>query len=361
MNQESKKAIAFASWICNRQEFANYWSMSKYIQQEIYKNFDTEYELKRYPFLADLHSHLGSSVPTTSLYKLAKERGLAMSKKSFEEFRKGIEETHFVGHDDYLFKFNETQRIQSSSFAVEKSVFGAIENAFINHGLSLIEIRFNPFLRNYDKKYDVDDIIMSACIGLKKATQMFNIKAGIIISGDRSFTSEQLIILAEKASKYKDWGVIGFDVSGKVEQNFSSKKYLKAFHIAEKNGLGLTFHCGETEDYNEVFEVIDNINVSRIGHGIMSHQSQQLMEILYKRNICLEICPTSNLTTKIIPSYNWLIEKLCVFYSQGIPFTINTDGYLFLNSTLKDELRIIKDSATMLFGSKCSDTIIDRY
>ncbi len=60
------------------------------------------------------------------------------------------------------------------------------------------------------------------------------------------------------------------------------------------------------------------------------------MQYMLDHQIPLEICPTSNVQTKVVESYE--SHPLTRYIEAGIPITINTDNRLFSRTTLSEEL-----------------------
>lgn len=287
----------------------------------------------------DLHAHLGSSVSASLLWDIAHDNGLRLEHKDYFEFEKALFVEDKLDHKKYLYKFKETHKIQNSPISITKSVYGAISNAYRKQKLNLLEIRFNPMKRNgMNREYDLEAVIMSAVIGIKKASLAYpNIKVGLIIETDREFTGEQSMILAEKAVKFKNDGVIGFDIAGFSPKDFSIKEHQAAFKIAKKGGLGITCHTGEITDAKEVEQFINLLEPNRIGHGIQIWKDKEVMRLVAKKDITLEICPTSNLKTGLVSGYSEFKQIFDTLKLNGVKFTINSDGHVFLQSTVKEE------------------------
>jgi adenosine deaminase len=223
--------------------------------------------------------------------------------------------------------------------AVEQSVFNAISESYLNDNITLLELRFNPFLRNRSGFYDVDMVISHACIGLIRAMSIYPVKAGIIISTDRSFDTKLSNILAKKAIKYKGLGVIGFDMSGGNISGFDIKAFKSAFDIVREANLGITIHTAEVSDISleETEYIIKNFHPNRIGHGIKIVNNQNLMKLVCSENIHLEICPTSNVITKCVNGYEDFNGILRTLEKNDINYSINTDGCVFLNTSVTNE------------------------
>jgi adenosine deaminase len=293
----------------------------------------------RYP---SIHSHLGSSVKASDLYKISKQSGHKHNIGNYFDFVEMMNVGTPELHQEYLNRFDTTQKIQSSSLnSIEESFFNAAITAYTEHKTDLIEIRFNPYLRSMDKMLNVDSILLHACIGLKKAESIFPIKTGIIIETGRSFTPEQTYILFNKAILFKNMGIVGVDISGSDVPNFNISDYKEAFCNAKSNGLYVTAHCGEVNGPDEVWNFIEHIPLDRIGHGFRSYEDKLLIEELQKRQICLEICPISNVKTSIVDSVDKIVDIIKILYDGGVKLTICDDGFLFLNATIEDNYNIV--------------------
>ena len=99
-------------------------------------------------------------------------------------------------------------------------------------------------------------------------------------------------------------------------------------------------HAGEEEDWESVDEVVRYLEPDRIGHGIHAAQDRDLCRRLAERGVLLEICPSSNLDTKVVKDADELGEYIATFKKYKVRFSFNTDGPEMLETTLRDELRL---------------------
>jgi adenosine deaminase len=61
------------------------------------------------------------------------------------------------------------------------------------------------------------------------------------------------------------------------------------------------------------------------------------MALIRERGITLEVCPTSNLNTRVVSGWDefrWIFDT---FRRNGVKFTINTDGPEMLKTYIRDE------------------------
>src|SRR5918996_5142676 len=168
--------------------------------------------------LAELHTHLGGSVATEIMWTLAHEQGIALPVKDYWEFYDlvTVSDPREIPNLDALDAiYHWTELIQSSPLAVERSVHAAIGGAYRSQGITTFELRFNPMKRNRGGERDLDHIIMAAVRGLDRASLEYpQVRAGLILMMDRTFSHELNAIIVDKAIRYAPRGIVGIDIAG---------------------------------------------------------------------------------------------------------------------------------------------------
>ena len=84
--------------------------------------------------------------------------------------------------------------------------------------------------------------------------------------------------------------------------------------------------------------VVELLEPDRIGHGVKAAYDPRAMAMIRERGIVLEICPTSNLNTRVVSGWDefrWIFDT---FRRNDVRFTINTDGPEMLKTYIRDEL-----------------------
>ena len=300
--------------------------------------------------LAELHTHLGGSVASETLWSLAHEQGIALPVKDFWEFdalvtvsdARGVEDLDAL---DRIYHW--TELIQSSPMAVERSVHGAIGGAYRSQGITTFELRFNPMKRNRGGERDLDHIILAAIRGLDRASIEYpQVRAGLILMMDRTFAPRQNEVVVEKAIRWASRGVVGIDIAGPRPGGARYDYTLIAplVETAREAGLGVTIHVGEegATGAEEIGEVVEHLRPERIGHGILAARDPELMRLLREAGTVLEICPTSNLLTKALPDEDAVRETFRAFADNGVAFTIATDGPEMMRTHLRDEFELLE-------------------
>jgi adenosine deaminase len=202
--------------------------------------------------------------------------------------------------------------------------------------------------RNRGGERDLDHIIMAATRGLDRASLEYpNVRAGLILMMDRTFDERQNAIIVEKAIRYAPRGVVGVDIAGPRPggERYPYRDLSPLVEEARSAGLGVTIHVGEEGEEHgdaEIGEVVEHLRPDRIGHGILAARNPELMAALREQEIVLEICPTSNLLTRALPSEEAVRDTFRAFVENGVAFTIATDGPEMMRTHLRDEFELLQ-------------------
>ncbi len=239
---------------------------------------------------------------------------------------------------DYLDMFKWTELIQSSPLAIEQSVYHTIAGAYRKNNITLLELRFNPMKRNRGGEQDLDQIMMAAVRGIDRASLEYPVKTGLIVCLDRTFDIKRNEILLEKALRFQSRGVVGIDIAGPANPKFRYSDCSDIYKRAKEQDLGLTVHAGEDEGHNSVREVIKHLHPDRIGHGVRSIENEQTLEMVREHGITLEVCPSSNLNTRVIKGVGHMKQTFRALESHHVKYTINTDGPEMLMTNLRGEI-----------------------
>jgi adenosine deaminase len=301
--------------------------------------------------LAELHTHLGGSVASDIMWSLAHEQGIALPTRDYWEFDRmvTVSDPRGVPDLDSLDRiYHLTELIQSSPLAVERSVHAAIGGAYRSQRITTLELRFNPMKRNRGGERDLDHIILAAIRGLDIASLEYpQVRAGLILMMDRTFSADQNMVIVEKAIRYAARGIVGIDIAGPRPggERYDYTQIREHVDVARDSGLGITIHVGEEGgEYGveELAEVIDALRPDRIGHGILAAREPELMAAIRSADITLEVCPTSNLLTKALADEEAVRTVFRIFVEHGVPFTIATDGPEMMRTHLRDEFELLR-------------------
>ena len=73
--------------------------------------------------------------------------------------------------------------------------------------------------------------------------------------------------VAECAVRWRDAGVVGFDVAG-PEKGYPPTRYLDAFEYIRRENFHITIHAGESFGLPSIWEALQFAGAERLGHGV---------------------------------------------------------------------------------------------
>lgn len=116
---------------------------------------------------------------------------------------------------------------------------------------------------------------------------------------------------------------------------FSLPTFKKIFRRAKEKGLILKAHVGEFGNAELVREVVEELELNQVQHGIAAAESKSVMKWLSDNKIQLNICPTSNVLLSRVENYK--VHPIRKLYDYGVKVTINTDDMLIFNQSVSEE------------------------
>ncbi len=195
------------------------------------------------------------------------------------------------------------------------------------------EVRFCPLF--HVEKYSIDEVVEAIRRGFKRVS---TVKVNLIFCMMRHFSVQDNYKIIMLTKRFLGNGVVGIDLAGD-EAKYATEKFKELFDIIRKEGIPFTIHAGEARSYESVNNAID-FGAKRIGHGISSIQSDEVVNKLIRMGVTLEICPSSNIDTDVIKSIESHPIKQLV--DNGVLVTINTDNRTVSNTNLNKEYELLR-------------------
>ena len=292
--------------------------------------------------LVDLHLHLDGSLSPEDVLEMARLGGNEsdLPSKDLEELRKALvcpENTKDL--TEYLKCFDLPVKVMQSHDAIAYSVKSLVKRLDAQ-GLIYAEIRFAPQLHT-DKGMTQDEVVQAAIEGMKQGVSESNgIKANLILCcmrGDGSNDAANMETI-DLTKKYLGKGVVAADLAG-AEALFPTSYYKPTFAYAAQQGVPFTIHAGEADGVESMNLALD-YGAKRIGHGIRSYNDAATMARLKQLDVCLDLCPKSNLDTHALEGVTTIAQyPLPIFLQAGVPVTINTDDMTVSGTDLKSEYK----------------------
>jgi aminodeoxyfutalosine deaminase len=132
-------------------------------------------------------------------------------------------------------------------------------------------------------------------------------------------------------------GLVAFGLGG-PEVGVPRPQFQPHFEAARAAGLRSVPHAGETTGPETIWDALRHLGAERIGHGTTAAQDPELLAHLAATGIPLEVCPSSNVATRAVPS----IEEhpIRAFRDAGVVVTVNSDDPPMFGTTLNREYEI---------------------
>lgn len=155
------------------------------------------------------------------------------------------------------------------------------------------------------------------------------------IPGEAGLAAADLTL--ELALQLRPDGLVSFGLGG-PERGVPRELFVDHFAAARAAGLHSVPHAGESAGPEAVWAAIERLGAERVGHGIAAVHDPALMTRLREDGIVLEICPTSNVCTRSVPS---LAEHpLPALVAAGVPITINSDDPPMFSTSITAEFEV---------------------
>lgn len=272
----------------------------------------------------ELHVHLDGSVRPSTIAELT-------NKNESDIYNYTIAYEKCLDLNDYLTKFTLPISIMQTKENLERIAY-ELACDLKKDGVIYAEVRFAP-LKHINKGLNKEEVVDSVLKGINKSD--IDINLILCMMRDMSYKENKQVI--DLAYKYKDKKVVAIDLAG-AESLYPTKDFKNLFEYAKKINIPYTIHAGEAEGIESIKSAIE-FNTKRIGHGVRIVEDTSLIDIIKKDNILLEICPTSNIQTNVVDTYE--NHPLKTLYKNNCLVCINTDNRTVSNITLSKEYELV--------------------
>ncbi len=289
-----------------------------------------------------LHDHLDGGLRPATVIELAQEyryKGLPTTDPDdlARWFHRGAKRNDLVL---YLETFAHTIGVMQHPDAIERVSFECAQD-LADDGVVYAEVRFAPELST-DAGLTLDEVMQAVMAGLERGSAGTGLTVYAICSAMRTAARSREI--AELAVRWRDRGVVGFDIAG-AEAGFPPTRHLDAFQYVQHANFHTTIHAGEAFGLPSIWEALQWCGAERLGHGVRivdditgpegSEQLGRLAAYIRDRRIPLELCPTSNVNTGVVGSIGE--HPIGMLRRLRFRVTVNTDNRLMSNTSMTRE------------------------
>lgn len=287
--------------------------------------------LQRLP-KAELHCHLDGSLRPATLLTLAEARGVALPARDPAALAAAMVARDVSDLPAYLARFETTLAVLQDAPAIEQVAF-ELGVDLADDGVRYAEVRYCPAL-NTRGGLSPDAVLEASTAGLVRASAARGIALRTIVCALRSRSVPEAVALADLAVRWRDRGVVGFDLAGGEAGN-PPERFVEAFDRARAGDLGITVHAGEAAGAASVRGAVQACGADRIGHGVRLADDPSLQAYVRDRRLHVEACLTSNVQTHAVPSL--AAHPVRAYLADGLSVSLCTDNTLVSGVSLTDE------------------------
>ena len=218
---------------------------------------------------AELHLHLEGTMKPTLVRYLAKRNGLTVPEDMFAP-----DET-YIWKDflDFLHVYDKATVVLRKPQDFRDMTYAYLEECAKANTL------YVELLYSSDHALlcgiSIEDSLEGVVQGIKDAKRDFGIEARILLAFVRHFGVQKCIDVAKWAKANPHPYITGVNLAGD-EINFPAEQFSEAFRIAVDAGLQATAHAGEMVGPDSVWQAINTLPITRVGHGVRSIEDAKL-------------------------------------------------------------------------------------
>jgi len=318
-------------------------------------------QIRRAP-KALLHDHLDGGLRPATVLDIAGQLGYdGLPATDADELATWFRtQSHSGSLERYLEPFSHTVAVMQTPDALHRVAYECVEDLAAD-SVVYAEVRFAPELHiNRGLSFDeiVDAVLAGFADGEKAcATAGRPIVVRLLVTAMRHAAVSREI--AELAIRFRDKGVVGFDIAG-AEAGNPPTRHLDAFEYMRDNNARFTIHAGEAFGLPSIHEAIAFCGADRLGHGVRivddidvladgKVRLGRLASILRDKRIPLELCPSSNVQTGAVKSI--ADHPFDLLARTRFRVTVNTDNRLMSDTAMSLEMHRLVEA----FGYGWSD------
>lgn len=292
-------------------------------------------ELRRLP-KAHLHLHLTGSARLRTVRELARKYDISLPSSLInEEFdwdEGGRDWSHFQG------RYNAARQTIRSAEDVGRIIREAAEDD-VAEGSRWLELQVDPtsYARHLDGVESAVEVMLAAC---QDAARLTGLGIALVIAVSWGASPQWAEDIARVAARYAPRGVAGFGISND-ERLGNPDTFVSACRIARDAGLLVVPHSGFYTGHGHILQCVELLGARRIGHGITAVASPRTLEVLRRKEVTMEICPTSYVPLGVFSMLDQI--PIIEFQRAGVPVALGADDPLIFGTRLAGQYEILRE------------------
>jgi adenosine deaminase len=278
----------------------------------------------------ELHVHLEGAIAPATLLEMARRNRVALPADTVEELQRWYAFRDFPHFVEVYLAVSDCIRTPDDIELVARE-FLAGQAA---QGIVYSEVTYTAYTHYHFKGLSFSEQLAALGRARRWASAELNTQMNLVIDIPRVISAEEGLRVADWAITRMDEGVVALGLAGPEADN-PPEKYRQAFARARAAGLARVPHAGETAGAESIWSALCDLDANRIGHGVRCLEDPALVAELRRRQIPLEVCPTSNVCLGVVPRL--ADHPLPRLLAEGLYVTLNSDDPALFHTTLTEE------------------------
>jgi len=306
---------------------------------------------------AELHLHIEGSLEPEMVMQMARRNRIDLPFTSTEDLKALYAFKDLQSFLDLYYQATEVLQTEQDFFDLTWAYLKQCKAENIVH----TEIFFDPqshTCRGIPFKVVIDGIHGA----LSEAKTKLNISSRLIMCYLRHLSADDALSTWRLAEPWLDRiDGVGLD---SAERDFPPRLFGEVFERARDAGLKTVAHAGEEGPPDYIRQAVEQLQVSRIDHGVRITEDADLLAEIARAQIPLTVCPLSNIRLCLYESMHQ--HPLLELLDQGLVVTINSDdpayfgGYLNRNfAAVIEALRPSREQVIRLLRNGFGASFLD--
>ncbi len=278
---------------------------------------------------AELHLHLEGAITPETLVEMSQRND--PQPLSLQAARALYEYADFSGFMMAFKAITERLRTPEDYELIAYRMMQALHAQGVVHA----EVYVSVGVVYYWRRIEFEPLFAGMERGRVRGEQDFGLSLNWIFDAVRHFGPEEAARVFRKAAEMRlhHPSIVGIGIGGD-ERRTGAGSFRELYAEARQQGLRLTAHAGETVGPEGIWSAM-NIGAERLGHALSAQQDDELLEVLAKKQVPIELCITSNLRTGCCARTE--DHPVRNYFENGLMVTLNSDDPALFGSDLCGE------------------------
>ena len=271
--------------------------------------------------LTDLHRHLDGNIRPQTILELGQQFQIQLPANTLHKLLPHVQVMD--NQPDLLSFLNKLDwgvKVLGDLEACRRIAWENMQDA-AQQGLDYVELRFSPFYMAMSHQLPLAGVVEAVIDGVQQGSRYLDLPAKLIGIMSRTFGQVRCQQELDALLTHRDQ-ITALDLAGD-ELGFPGELFIDHFKQARDAGWHISVHAGEAAGASSIWQAIQTLGATRIGHGVKAVEDAKLLDYLVEHQIGIESCITSNLQTCTVADIAQ--HPLKTFLEHGILATINSD------------------------------------